>query len=86
MLLFSYNTIVDSIFYGLGRTDLMLHQSLIVNLLFYGSIFVLFKMGIFIPTLDRIVIMFGISMTLDAIITFTMYIYLSKKDRLISNN
>ena len=76
---FSYNTIVDSIFYGLGRTDLILYQC-IINSLFYGSsIFILFKLGFFIPTLDKIVIIFGIGMALDAIITFAMYFYLVKK-------
>ena len=70
---FSYNNIVDSIFYGLGRTDLMLYQSVIINLLFYGSIFILFKIGLFIPTLDKIAIMFGIGIAIDAVITFALY-------------
>ena len=79
---FSYNTIVDSIFYGLGRTDLMLYQSIIINSLFYGSIFILFQIGFFIPTLDKIAIMFGTSIALDALITFAMYFYLVKKKKL----
>ncbi len=81
-VLFSYNNIVDSIFYGLGRTELMLYQSIIINVLFYGVIFILFKIGLFIPTLDKIVIVFGTSMALDAVITFAMYFYLGKKNRL----
>lgn len=31
-----YN-IADSVFYGRGRTDLMLYQSLVVNSIFYGG-------------------------------------------------
>ena len=82
-IIFSYNNVVDSIFYGLGRTDLMFYQSAIINSLFYGSIFILFKMGIFTPTLNKIAIMFGIGIAFDTFITFMMYFYLIKKDRLI---
>lgn len=66
---FSLNNVIDSYFYGIGRTDLMLYQSLIVNILFYGVAFVLYQVGIFVPTLERIAMMFGLGITLDAIIT-----------------
>lgn len=82
-IIFSYNNVVDSIFYGLGRTDLMFYQSAIINSLFYGSIFILFKMGIFTPTLNKIAIMFGIGIAFDTFITFMMYFSLIRKDRLI---
>lgn len=75
---FCYNNIVDSIFYGLGRTDLIFYKSFIGNSMFYGIIFILFKMGIFIPTLDKIAIMFGIGLALGAIITFIIYFCLMK--------
>lgn len=83
-VIFSLNNVVDSIFYGLGRTDLMLYQSLIVNMSFFGAAFILFKLGIFVPSLDRIAIMFGLGISLDSLITFIMYFYLYNKNRLVS--
>ncbi|RUO72503.1 multidrug transporter [Pseudidiomarina sediminum] len=77
--IFTLNNVVDSYFYGLGRTDLMLYQSLIVNILFYGSAFILYQFGVFVPTLERITLMFGIGMTIDALITWTLYLGLRRK-------
>ena len=70
---FAYNNVIDSIFYGRGRTDLMLYQSLIVNTVFYGSAFLLNRAGLFIPDLTGIAVMFGLGIFLDSIITFAMY-------------
>ena len=70
---FAFNNIADSVFYGRGRTDLMLYQSLIVNILFYGGAFVLYRTGIFNPTLTAIAVMFGIGIAFDSIITFVMF-------------
>lgn len=78
-IVFSLNNVIDSYFYGIGRTDLMLYQSLLVNSIFYGGAFALYQMGIFIPTLDRIAIMFGLGITIDALITWGLYLFLRRK-------
>ncbi len=78
-VVFSLNNVIDSYFYGIGRTDLLLYQSVLVNSVFYGCAFVLYKMGIFVPTLDRIAIMFGFGITVDAFITWALYAYLRRK-------
>ncbi len=72
-IIFAYNNIMDSTFYGVGRTDYMLWQSLIVNLLFYGGAFILYKTGVFTPTLNGIAIMFGLGMGFDFVPTLYLY-------------
>lgn len=83
-IIFAYNNIVDSIFYGLGRTDLMLYQSLLVNTIYYGGMYISYKTGLFVPSLERIAIMFGVGMAADSMITFVMFWVLSKRDHLVS--
>lgn len=83
-IIFAYNNIVDSIFYGLGRTDLMLYQSLIVNTVFYGGMYVAYRTGLFVPSLERIAIMFGVGMAADSMITFVMFWVLNRRNRLVS--
>ncbi|WP_394341331.1 MATE family Na+-driven efflux transporter [Photobacterium leiognathi] len=78
-IVFSLNNVIDSYFYGIGRTDLMLYQSLLVNSIFYGGAFALYQMGIFVPTLDRIAIMFGLGITIDTLITWILYSILRRK-------
>jgi Na+-driven multidrug efflux pump len=70
---FAFNNVVDSIFYGRGRTDLMLYQSLIVNTVFYGGAFVLYRTGVYVPTLTAIAVMFGVGIAFDSLITLIMY-------------
>lgn len=84
-VIFAYNNVMDSTFYGVGRTDYMLYQSLIVNILFYGGAFILFKLGVFEPTLTGIAIMFGLGMAFDFIPTIVLYIKLLKDRRIILN-
>lgn len=78
-IIFIFNNICDSTFYGLGRTDYMLIQSLIVNILYYGGAFILYIKGIFIPSLLSISLLFGIGMAIDFIPTIILYVLVLKK-------
>lgn len=77
-VIFAYNNIIDSIFYGKGRTDLMLWQSILTNFLVYGFAFLLYQKDIFQPTLISIAILFGVGVVFDSLITFIMYYRFSK--------
>jgi hypothetical protein len=70
---------MDSTFYGIGRTDYMLYQSLIVNILFYGTAYILFKVGIYVPTLQNIALLFGLGMLFDFIPTVILYVIMLKR-------
>ena len=78
-IIFIFNNICDSTFYGIGRTDYMLFQSLIVNIFYYGGAFILYQNGIFVPSLFRISLLFGIGMTVDFIPTIILYFRMLKK-------
>ncbi|MDE7191869.1 MAG: multidrug transporter [Clostridia bacterium] len=80
---FLFNScICDSTFYGLGKTNYMLIQSLCIDGLYYGIMFILYLTGVFVPTLLGIALMFGIGMTLDFIPTLVLYIVLLKKENI----
>ena len=64
---------------------MVLYQSLLVNTLFYGTMFVLYRLAIFKPSLIGIAVMFGAGMAIDSVITFIMYWVLVKKKRLYLN-
>ena len=70
---FAYNSIMDSTFYGVGKTNYMLYQSLIIDVLYYGIAFILYITKAFTPTLTTISLMFGIGMVLDFIPTTILY-------------
>ncbi|MCL2798186.1 MAG: multidrug transporter [Firmicutes bacterium] len=82
-LTFLFNScILDSTFYGLGKTKYMLIQSICIDVCYYGLMFILYMTGVFVPTLLSISMMFGIGMTLDFIPTLIIYIWMLKKKKI----
>lgn len=76
---FIFNHICDSTFYGVGRTDYILIQSICIDILYYGTAFILYLNGIFIPSLLSISLLFGIGMATDFIPTLILYFRMLKK-------
>lgn len=72
-IIFAFNNVYDSYFYGMGRTDLMLYQSLLVNCVYYLCAFFLYQFGFFIPTLYSIALLFGFGILLDFLATFVLF-------------
>lgn len=80
---FLFNScIFDSTFYGLGKTNYMLIQSICIDGFYYGVMFILYLCGVFVTTLLGICLMFGIGMALDFIPTMVLYIRLLKKENI----
>ncbi|MCL2520910.1 MAG: hypothetical protein FWE37_07950 [Spirochaetaceae bacterium] len=79
---FAYNNVIDSIFYGIGKTKYMLYQALITNIIFYGGAFIFYMMGIYQPTLVSIALMFAIGTAFDSLVTFIMFVFMLKKEKL----
>jgi Na+-driven multidrug efflux pump len=84
-VLFAYNNVIDSIFYGIGKTKYMLFQSVLINFVFYGTLFVLYVTGVYQPTLMLIAIMFAAGIAFDSLLTYGMFIWMlrSKNIKLI---
>ena len=81
-VLFAINNVVDSIFYGLGKINLMLLQSIVVNSIYYGTAFILFQLGVFQPNLTLIALMFAIGTAFDSILTMVLYFIMLKKENI----
>jgi hypothetical protein len=72
-IVFAFNHMLDSYFYGVGRTDLMLYQSLFVSIVYYGSAFVAYRTGVFAPDLQQIALLFGGGIVLDSCVTLWQF-------------
>ena len=80
---FLFNScIFDSTFYGIGKTNYMLIQSMCIDGFYYGVMFVLYLTGVFVPTLLGVCLMFGIGMALDFIPTLCLYLRMLKKEKI----
>ena len=72
-VVFAFNHLLDSYFYGVGRTDLMLYQSLFVSIVYYGTAFLAYQVGFFIPDLQSIALLFGGGIVIDSVVTFWQF-------------
>ena len=81
-ILYIFNCIFDGTIYGRGKTHYMLIESLFTNGLYYGTMFFLWRTGIWTPSLTRIALMFGIGMAVDLIPTLGCYLRLLKEEQI----
>ena len=72
-MLYMVNTLMDSVFYGKGKTQMLAIQSIITNTVVYGTAFALFKTDVFQPSLVKIAVLFGIGIMVDFLITSGLY-------------
>lgn len=81
-VLFAFNNVIDSIFYGMGKTSYMLFQSVVINTVFYGTAFILYTTGVYQPTLTKIALMFAAGTALDSVLTYGMFVWMLKKRKI----
>ena len=79
---YALQNVFDATFYGLGKTQYMLFESVITNSIYYGIAFVLYISGVWTPTLMGIALMFGLGNVFDSIVSFGVYVYMLKKQNI----
>ena len=77
-VLYAYQNIFDATFYGRGKTEYMLLESVVTNSIYYGLFFVLFLTGVWTPTLIGIALMFGGGNAFDSVVSYLVYRYYRK--------
>ncbi|MBQ7352721.1 MAG: multidrug transporter [Clostridia bacterium] len=81
-VLYAIQNVFDSTFYGLGKTNYMLFESVVTNTIYYGIAFILYITGVWTPTLTGIALLFGIGNAFDSIVSLVAYAFLLKKEKI----
>ena len=81
-VLYALQNVFDCEFYGLGKTNYMLFESVVTNTIYYGVAFVLYLAGVWTPTLMGIALLFGIGNAFDSIVSGGAYAFLLKKKKI----
>ena len=79
---FAFNNVIDSIFYGIGKTNYMLFQSVVINGVFYGTLFILYVTDIYKPSLELIALMFAGGIAFDSLLTYGMFVWVLRKRKI----
>lgn len=81
-VLYAFQNVFDATFYGLGKTNYMLFESVVTNTVYYGIAFVLYITNIWTPTLMGIGLLFGIGNGFDSVVSLLAYRFLLKKNKI----
>jgi len=68
-VLLALNMVTDSIFYGVGKTQYQAYQAIITNGSVYVIAFILYLGRIWVPSFNSILILFGMGILVDSILT-----------------
>ena len=68
-ILLALNMVTDSIFYGVGKTQYQAYQAIITNGTVYVAAFVAYLNNLWTPTFNSILILFGIGILVDSVLT-----------------
>ena len=68
-ILLALNMVTDSIFYGVGKTQYQAYQAIITNGTVYVIAFISYLTNIWTPTFTSILILFGVGIVVDSILT-----------------
>ena len=81
-MLYAFQNVFDCTFYGFGKTNYMLFESVVTNTIYYGGAFILYLCGVWVPSLIGIALLFGIGNAFDAIVSLVAYVFLLKKKKI----
>jgi Na+-driven multidrug efflux pump len=81
-VLYAFQNVFDSVFYGLGKTNYMLFESVVTNTIYYGIAFILYLTGAWSPSLIGIALLFGIGNAFDSVVSLCVFAYLLKKEKI----
>ena len=81
-VLYAVQNVFDSTFYGLGKTNYMLFESVVTNTIYYGIAFVLYATKVWQPTLTGIALLFGIGNAFDSIVSLIAYVFMLRKEKI----
>ena len=80
-VIYAFQNVFDCTFYGRGKTNYMLFESVVTNTVYYGTFFILYLTGVWTPTLIGIALMFGIGNAFDSVVSAVAYGYFLKKNK-----
>ena len=68
-VMFSFNTVMDGVFYGTGQTKYLAYQSVLTNGTVYLAAFLLYWTGAWAPSFQDVMALFALGILADSILT-----------------
>jgi len=76
---YNFSVLFDSILTGMGKTIYILITSVVVNIGYYGILYLLFLNGVFSETIEFVIFLFGFGMVVHLACIMVLYFFEMKK-------
>ena len=73
-VLFSFNSVTDSVFYGVGKTKYLAYQSFLTNGTVYLAAFLLYLTGAWTVTFESVMLLFSLGILVDSVLTLYLLV------------
>ena len=83
-IIFVFDSIIEAYFISIGKLQHILIQTILTNILVYCTALILYLCGVFIITLDAIIILFNLGVIVSS--TYTISVYLIEKKKYKQHN
>ncbi|NLB18308.1 MAG: hypothetical protein GX825_06180 [Syntrophomonadaceae bacterium] len=83
---YNLSSLFDNIFYGMGKTAPVFITSVVVNIGYYGIVYLLFMAGAFTASMQFVILMFGCGMIVHFACISLLYLGMLKKPQLIKKD
>ena len=84
-VLFSFNAVTDSVFYGIGRTKYLAYQAFLTNGTVYLAAFLIYATGAWEVTFEGVMVLFSLGILVDSILTLYFLIKVLYMDQTSTN-
>ena len=81
-VMYAVQNVFDATFYGLGKTNYMLFESVVTNSIYYGIAFILYATNVWVPTLSGIALLFGIGNAFDSVVSLVAYAFMLRREKI----
>lgn len=76
---YNFCSLFDNIFYSMGKTVFVFITSIVVNIGYYGIMYLLFLQGVFVANLTYVILLFGCGMVVHLGTIGVLYVYVGRK-------
>ena len=84
ILLFVFNSIIESYFIATGKMKHILVQTILTNILVYCTALILYLCGVWVITLDSVILLFNLGVIVSSLYTISIYLIETKRIKNIS--
>lgn len=85
-IIFCFDSVIEAYFISIGQLKHILIQTILTNIVVYGTAYILYLFNVWSITLDAIILLFNLGVIISSMYTITAFIITKQKNKQETNN